>query len=225
LGHWHALAKLRLHTDITLNIMDEVTTLLGESLRTFQEKTCSAYDTRELSREAGARYKRQAKAAAAQSRATPQEVPHVPGDTPVVLSSTNSNGEAEVQVAPHTTDNTGSNTSATKKRKRAKKPSGTPPVGKITTAAEEPTQSDRLSRLKKPLNLNTYKNHSLGDYTNTIRRYGTTDSYSTEMVITTLTCWENFNSSAYFHGVRVSLNIEHQRNGICVQVGKVISSK
>lgn len=32
------------------------------------------------------------------------------------------------------------------------------------------------------MNLNTYKVHSLGDYVEAIRRYGTTDSFSTEMV-------------------------------------------
>jgi len=34
----------------------------------------------------------------------------------------------------------------------------------------------------KTLNLNTYKWHALGDYADTIRNFGTTDSYSTEPV-------------------------------------------
>lgn len=34
----------------------------------------------------------------------------------------------------------------------------------------------------KSLNLQTYKYHALGDYPNTIRRIGTTDSYSTQPV-------------------------------------------
>jgi hypothetical protein len=38
------------------------------------------------------------------------------------------------------------------------------------------------SRKPKQLNLNTYKFHSLGDYVETIRRFGTTDSYSTQPV-------------------------------------------
>jgi hypothetical protein len=38
------------------------------------------------------------------------------------------------------------------------------------------------SRRLKAFNLNTYKAHALGDYTATIRRFGTTDSYSTEPV-------------------------------------------
>jgi hypothetical protein len=37
-------------------------------------------------------------------------------------------------------------------------------------------------RRKKTFNLNTYKAHALRDYVETIRRYGTTDSYSTEPV-------------------------------------------
>src|SRR5882762_7684550 len=34
----------------------------------------------------------------------------------------------------------------------------------------------------KTLNLSTYKLHALGDYVDTIRRFGTTDSYSTQTV-------------------------------------------
>jgi hypothetical protein len=34
----------------------------------------------------------------------------------------------------------------------------------------------------KKLNLSTYKFHALGDYANAIRQYGTTDSYSTQIV-------------------------------------------
>jgi hypothetical protein len=36
--------------------------------------------------------------------------------------------------------------------------------------------------LKKGFTLRTYKLHSLGDYVNAIRRYGTTDSYTTQTV-------------------------------------------
>jgi hypothetical protein len=34
----------------------------------------------------------------------------------------------------------------------------------------------------KKFNLSTYKWHALGDYANTIHRYGTTDNYSTQTV-------------------------------------------
>ena len=48
MAHWHGLAKLCLHTDATLDVMDSVTTLLGQALRDFKMNTCSAFTTREL---------------------------------------------------------------------------------------------------------------------------------------------------------------------------------
>jgi hypothetical protein len=59
LAHWHGLAKLRLHTHTSLDILSRVTTSLGKSFRDFQEKTCSMFQTRELEREKGARQRRQ----------------------------------------------------------------------------------------------------------------------------------------------------------------------
>jgi hypothetical protein len=38
------------------------------------------------------------------------------------------------------------------------------------------------ARKPRQLNLKTYKYHSLGDYVETVRRFGTTDSYSTQRV-------------------------------------------
>ena len=61
LAHWHGLAKLRMHTDATLDILSRVTASLGNSLRTFEEKTCAAFETRELERERAARQRRQEK--------------------------------------------------------------------------------------------------------------------------------------------------------------------
>lgn len=121
-AHWHGLAKLRLHIDPTLDVMDGVTTLLGRQFRAFQNVVCSAYETHELRREADARNRRQLKKGRKANDAN--------ADT-VSLS----------------------------------KSAGT-----------------RNKRLKKTLNLHTYKYHSLGDYVATIRMYGTTDSYSTEPV-------------------------------------------
>ena len=58
-AHWHALAKLRLHTDYTLTFLEEVTAALGDKLRLFQSHICMAYDTFELPREAAARQRRE----------------------------------------------------------------------------------------------------------------------------------------------------------------------
>jgi hypothetical protein len=113
-AHWHGLAKLRMHTDATLAILDDETTELGSKLRNFQSTTCSAYATRELRREKDARERRQNKQRAASS------------------------------AAPHGNQTQG--------------------------------------RRPKTFSLQTYKVHALGDYVATIKRYGTTDSYTTAVV-------------------------------------------
>ena len=111
LAYWHGLAKLRLHTDRTLEILSEATMSVGDSFRSFEQETCTAFETQELKREQAARQRREAKQA--------------------VISG----------VAP---------------------------------------KSD--SRKKKHFNMKTYTMHSLGDYVETIRQFGTTDSYTTQRV-------------------------------------------
>ncbi|KAF8835227.1 hypothetical protein BDN67DRAFT_1015721 [Paxillus ammoniavirescens] len=54
LAEWHALAKLRLHSDDSLDLLDEATKSLGKQLRKFQEYTCSKFKTTELPAEAAA---------------------------------------------------------------------------------------------------------------------------------------------------------------------------
>jgi hypothetical protein len=112
MGHWHGLAKLRLHTDATLDIMDRMTALLGQAFREFKMKTCSAFTTQELQKEINARNRKQAKKSESAQRKS----------------------------------------------------------------------SDKINSKPKEFNMNTYKFHALGDVANTIREYGTTESYSTEPV-------------------------------------------
>ncbi|KAG6915518.1 hypothetical protein DXG01_011049 [Tephrocybe rancida] len=59
-GTWHSLAKLRMHTDLTLTSLDEATRALGSGLRRFVSTTCASFSTRELPREAEARARRAA---------------------------------------------------------------------------------------------------------------------------------------------------------------------
>jgi hypothetical protein len=153
MAHWHALAKLRLHTDISLDLMDDVTTALGHTLRTFEKATSSAFETHELRREAEARVRQQ-------NRSTP---PGTSSQIPDLLRS-----------APTPAVSSSSKTSAK------------PPRASSSVNARRP----------KKLNLNTYKHHALGDYTAMIRRYGTTDSYTTELV-----CNVSLISSVAFHHV------------------------
>lgn len=61
MAHWHGLAKLRMHHDLTLEIMESVTVSLGRLLRSFSDITCSAFDTKELRREADARVRRESR--------------------------------------------------------------------------------------------------------------------------------------------------------------------
>ncbi|KAF9473559.1 hypothetical protein BDN70DRAFT_761574, partial [Pholiota conissans] len=114
-AHWHALAKLRQHTDLSLTILESTTIELGHSLREFEKNVCPFYATQESSQEA-----------------------------------------------------------STRERQTAKKLAGSKSAGAST--ASNPTSTN------KTFSLNTYKFHSLGDYVETIRRNGTTDSFSTEQM-------------------------------------------
>jgi hypothetical protein len=135
-----------MHTDATLDILSPVTTSLGNSLCTFEEKTCTAYDTRELEHEQAARQRRQGK------------------------STTN-----------------------------------------VASESRRPTAPNNNARKQKKLNLRTYKYHALGNYVDTIRRFGTTDSYSTQPVsIYPMTCMLCLTAVV---GIRVSLSTEHPKLG------------
>lgn len=125
LAHWHGLAKLRQHTDLSLEILESVTNQLGKLLRDFQTRVCSVYATQELKREMTARM-----------RQTPSKARNHPPKFPA-----NKNEAKKVNLKQKST-----------------------------------------GRLYKTLNLNTYKDHSLGDYVESIRQNGTIDSYSTELV-------------------------------------------
>jgi hypothetical protein len=52
---WHALAKLRLHTDETLGLLEKVTATLGTQLRKFAKDICPAYSTMETDRKVAGR--------------------------------------------------------------------------------------------------------------------------------------------------------------------------
>ncbi|KAF8059028.1 hypothetical protein FPV67DRAFT_1426930 [Lyophyllum atratum] len=113
-AHWHGLAKLRLHSGLTLELLDNETTALGDCLRKFESETCPSFTTRELQREAEARRRKNE----ANSKATADEM-----------------------------------TQSKTQGKKAQPPSGPQPV---------------------TFNLVRYKAHALGDYTATIKEYGTT---------------------------------------------------
>lgn len=54
-AEWHALAKLRLHTETTLSLLEAVTKEFGYLIRQFRDKTSDKYNTVELPHGADAR--------------------------------------------------------------------------------------------------------------------------------------------------------------------------
>lgn len=153
LAVWHALAKLRLHTDDSLTLLEEATRSLGTHLRHFQATTCEAYDTRELPNEVLARRRK-------------TQNP----DQGICKSF------IELWSTPHSAQ-------------------------RAVTAGD--LLGAKLVPKVKKFNLNTFKVHVLGHYPRNIKRYGTTDSYSTQPV-------RGINSveAILFNGDRESWSIE-----------------
>jgi hypothetical protein len=61
LAEWHALAKLRMHTESSLTQIEKVTTILGRQLRHFSDFTCKDFETTELPKETEARSRNEAR--------------------------------------------------------------------------------------------------------------------------------------------------------------------
>ncbi|KAJ3512195.1 hypothetical protein NMY22_g15405 [Coprinellus aureogranulatus] len=135
LATWHGFAKLRMHTDQSLDALDSWTTILGEDARAFTTMTCDSFETRKLKKEYEARVrgvarKKSSKAPKRSSRAT---------------------------VNPNSST-----------------------IG--TEGSEDHSAEGGGGRKHRSWNLSTPKFHGLGDVVACIRRFGTTDSYSTQMV-------------------------------------------
>ena len=60
LATWHALAKLRLHTESTVIALENSITRLGIALRKFQSTICAEFETQDLPSEEAARGRRKA---------------------------------------------------------------------------------------------------------------------------------------------------------------------
>jgi hypothetical protein len=73
LSYWHALAKLRLHTDSSLQRLSEGTGTLGSSLQSFSKKTCRAFTASELPREHDARVRREGQSSTGASTRKPRK--------------------------------------------------------------------------------------------------------------------------------------------------------
>jgi hypothetical protein len=133
-----------MHTDLTVKLVETVTTSFGDKLRAFTKNTCPAFNTYELNREFDARKRRDARGSA-----------RVCADPPAPGISAPENPATNPQPIAIGVDQA------------------------VNTTNSHPGGNKRR---QKSFSLNTYKVHALGDYAATIRRYGTTDSYSTEPV-------------------------------------------
>ncbi|KAF8833706.1 hypothetical protein BDN67DRAFT_875659, partial [Paxillus ammoniavirescens] len=71
LCHWHALAKLFMHMDYTLDIMEHSTVHLAKQIHKFSAETCPAFVTKELRCEAESWRRRSAQKGLAQSSGSP----------------------------------------------------------------------------------------------------------------------------------------------------------
>lgn len=161
LAEWHALAKLRMHTESTLTQMEKVTTILGRQLRDFSNITCNAFKTTELPKEAASRACREIRQQSKQApklvaEATPDASSQTPAEATPEMSS-----QASAEATPETSSQT---------------------PAEESSQAPSPAVSAAKGKRPKTLNLFIYKLHALGDYTETIRLFGTSDSYSTQIV-------------------------------------------
>lgn len=67
-------------------------------------------------------------------------------------------------------------------RARNRQPTRQDKKKKSTAGPQHKPFQPKSDPKSKAFNLHTYKNHALGDYVDTILKYGTVDSYSTESV-------------------------------------------
>jgi hypothetical protein len=152
-ANWHGLAKLQAHSDLTLDVLDSVTESLSQQLQDFRDKTCPEFKTRELECEFRACVRRETRNN--------------------VINLARRQG-AETTIPPIAAVNASVDVNTNDRTENE------------TSSQPRPTSIHRnqhtLGRRSRTLNLNTYKIHSLGDYAATIRRYGTSDSYTTEIV-------------------------------------------
>lgn len=91
-AEWHSFAKLRVHTERTLDHLESRTKELGLLMRQFRDLTCSQFQTTELPREVAARNQQRRRTQVAQVSAT--------GNTPALQSALASSSGATHRNTP-----------------------------------------------------------------------------------------------------------------------------
>ncbi|KAH6866008.1 hypothetical protein BKA70DRAFT_1455022 [Coprinopsis sp. MPI-PUGE-AT-0042] len=175
LGEWHALAKLRMHTEHTVALLETTTSELAGHIRTFMDTTCQVFETVETTKEYATRLKRSVKKKQKEGSDGPvsdQSANHLATQVPVRHGSASDDLSAH-----HTKMDPGSSALASTE---CSEPPAQPPPSLDSGSSVAPSTVSRKGRLRKSLNLQTYKYHALRDYAEHIRRFGMTDSYSSE---------------------------------------------
>jgi hypothetical protein len=247
-AEWHALAKLRMHTEETLSLLETQTTILAARFERFIDTTCSFYDTKETNKEQRARLRRSAKntrtrrqASGAVNRPGPspqaelQPPPAVASGTAASATEPGTSSRAGpapcIALAPGTAEaNTEPGPPSQAEPEPPAPPTAlVPSLAELTNGPNLPPQAvleppappnaptlgfgtsveNHSGRLKKSLSIATYKYHALGDYANTIRQFGTTDSYTSERVGHSLSSCETMLTSS-----RANWSIRYLSHGI-----------
>jgi hypothetical protein len=169
LAEWHALAKLRMHTEPTLDHLHQSTATIGQELRSLKAWT-QAFKTVELPGESNAQDRRRRRGKTA-AKNIPRPAPLHKGITAQDhnVHSTATNAKSSSTIAP----------------KESETLPHLCPGTSSTAAGEEPSNPAPPASSKpkvKLFSLLTYKLHALGDYVRAIQLHGTTDSYSTQIV-------------------------------------------
>jgi hypothetical protein len=188
-AEWQALAKLRMHTEETVQKLEATTVTLSNRFRNFVNTTCSAFKTMETPKEFAARVKRASKAPKTNdSLASTAGVPLANDTLASIPALPRANDTlASIPALPRTNDTLLSTTALPGAGFSTTLTTPTPQIElpEDGTEAEDRPSVQVTGKIRKTFNLNTYKYHALADYPSTIRRFGTTDSYSTERVIST----------------------------------------
>lgn len=86
-AEWHGLAKLRLHTDQSLDLLEALTIEFGRLMRQFRDVTCSQFTTMELPRETAARSRSEAQKRKGLSLSSGSHIQMAPTTAPLSMTS------------------------------------------------------------------------------------------------------------------------------------------
>ncbi|KAF9464233.1 hypothetical protein BDZ94DRAFT_1216685 [Collybia nuda] len=100
LAEWHALAKLRMHTDHTLKLLDESTVTLGKEMHSFRNSSSTAWTCKELPSETASRGRRiEKKRAKLAAQSLAASVPLPPDGLLPALNTLSDNAPVSIPIA------------------------------------------------------------------------------------------------------------------------------